>query len=447
MRSRAFAALAALSLLACLPQSRPTGPDRANSMYVLDLNGQVSLTKSGGVRLDLDGNNCTRYVDVPHPYGGVQTAQESCVPFGEDEAWRSMHVRTPWGQEVTAARGGPYWCEFAIDWSQAGMDPFAARADELAARPWRFDSPHAADPLSWQPDADAAQEILGFVGQAIGVETVVAEVNAPARLTVTETRFTAEVRNGAGADLIVTVKNDGDGDAYQVVATLRSTVEVLHAQRLGFGRIAAGTAKTRRLHVELPRDNPESEAVVVLSFSEAHGYGAPQATLRAPILRPADVGSLSLRCSVDGANGARVKVDAGQTIQVSCEIAVAGASARGLRVAAQLGGVSVPASGAFDLAKGATKTVGMPVTVPDTATMDAELPLAVVARDELGAAESATFTLVVVRTKVCPNGKLTLKDVRARTAEYRKLEADGVLTEAERKSYEAQLVSCMSVDR
>jgi hypothetical protein len=441
--SFSFVAVLLLGLAACQPPP-PTDPSMVNAMYVLDLNGHVGLTKNGQLKLELDAGNCTRYHDVPHPYGGVQTTADSCVPFDND-GWRTLKVRTPWGKEILATSGGPYWAAFEIDWSESGIDPLGKDAAARAAQPWKFDSPHAADPVVWTPDEEEAEILLELVGQAIGVEMVVEDVKAPARLEVTEARFSGQVRDGAAADLVVTVKNGGDGDAFRVLATTRSTVQALHGQRLGFGKIASGASKTRRLRVQLPREHKENEAVIVLSFSEAHSSAPAPFTLRVPILPAADVAQLALACSVANARSARVTVDAGQPVQIVCELTATGARAKGVQVNAQLAGQAASAT-PFDLEVGAKKSVSLPLVVPQGATMDSELVVSVTAKDSLGAGTSTSLTLVVARPNICSEGKLSRDAFEKKRAELRRALENKYISREEYERYEAELVGCMEAD-
>jgi hypothetical protein len=254
------------------------------------------------------------------------------------------------------------------------------------------------------------------------------------------------LRNGAGSELTLTVLNDGEGPAYRVFATTRSNVEALHGLQFSFGKLEPHQAKTRRVRVKVPRDNDETEALVVLVFDEAHQFTPEQSSRRFAVRPAIDAPQLSMTCKLTGDASARPRVDAGQAVRVSCDVRNDGPRARGVKVTATLSGEPNPVSAApFDLEQGKQNTVSLALRVPKSAALDSELSLNVRANAGVGAGSETqvTLTLLVARPKICPDGKLTREQFARKRAELRKKLDAGLISREEFDRYETELVGCL----
>ncbi len=428
---------------ACTGNIKPSSL-RAGRIQLRLIGEVVVVRESGEIELRLVPAACTQEHRSLYWNGNVKREVLPCETIPR-RVLESVRLTSPWGQTLAPAEGRLETLVFAVTWDGAGIDPLAQGASDALKLPWRFESPDALGPVLWNPDESQRTTMLFLIGEATDTQTAVVNVTEPPQIEVTDFHASSELRNGASAELVLTVTNRGAGDAYRLSATTRSNVPALHGLRFSFGQVGPGKAKTRRVKVNLPRDNDESEATVVLVFDEAHRFGPAQTTKRYRVHPAADVAILALTCQLGAVHGGKTEVDAGQTVQAACTVRNAGASARGLRLRATITGRPGPTDSApFDLAIDASTSVTLAVDVPRNAGLDSELTMTLqVIDDDARSLAQTTLQVVIVRPQICPDGKLTRKEFGEKRAKLRRALEGGLISKEDYDRYEAELVGCL----
>ncbi len=406
------------------------------------LDGDLVFNRRAGVlRLELAPDACTMAAILPDQ-GEHGLA---CTPYPR-KVWTQVTLQSPWHDEIPVSESGPDWIAFKIDFSHADVDPLAARVDEQLERGWTIIAHDTYQQRIWFPEARDRAAMIPLIAEATRTEITVSEVNQPPTLVVQDFHNESELRNGGASVLTLTVVNNGEGAAYRVFATTRSNVPALHGLQFSFGRLQPREAKTRRVKVVLPRDNDETEALVVLVFDEAHQF-APESSSRRFAVRPAvDAPQLSMTCKLAGSDAPRPHVDAGQAVHVACEVRNDGPKAHNVKVSARLSGDSTPVTAApFDLDSGKQTSVALALRVPRSAALDSELTLTVHASAGAGAGSESqvSLPLVVARPKICPDGKLTREQFAKKRAELRKKYEAQLISKEDLDAYETELVGCL----
>jgi hypothetical protein len=203
--------------------------------------------------------------------------------------------------------------------------------------------------------------------------------------------------------------------------------------------------ETRSLVVNLPPDNEETEAVIVVEFSEANGFAPAPFSVRLPVRAAAKGVALELTCRVRSAGEGLVTVDAGQSLTIDCQIGNRGVPARGVVVTLGVAGQRDPRKSApIELGTDRQQTLTFAVEVPRSAKLDERIALHARARAEgTSATAEARLEVVIARPQICPDGRLDRAAYRAKRAELRKAHADGLLSKEELERYEALLVGCL----
>jgi hypothetical protein len=394
---------------------------------------------TGHVVLQIPWAPCHRSMDRRYDDGRIEIVPLPCYV-----TWPSARLTSPWGKVYPASDGDQDHIGFAIDWAAAGIDALDSDQPALLGRPWSFSSPEAAKPLVWTPDRAAQASMLALIGAATQTETEVADVTSPPQIVIGEARFTSDPRNGAASELVVTLQNQGFGAAYRLRMVTRSNVPALHGLRLSFGRLRPGESRTRRIHVELPRDNPEREAIVALAFEEAHGLGPEQTTLHARVLPAIESARLAVACHFGG-QGNPPRVDAGTQVTLVCDVSNAGSPAHGVRLRVVYPGASPIDVPPFDLTARQSKPVNVAIDVPAAAAIDSELVFEVSVVDDLGVHAGTTVPLGIASARLCPEGRLSRKAYLEKRAALRKKHDAGLISDDDLKRYEDQLVGCMEL--
>ena len=375
--------------------------------------------------------------------GRPRVRREMCSPFPNKD-WSGVTLVTPWQEELAAYAPGPNQLAFRVDFARSDVDPLAPDIEAKLARPWEI-RVKGGDKQMWMPSPEERTALLAQASSDLKIETYVGEVTGQPNLVVQDLSVKGELRNGAGAHLVLSVGNTGQGAAYRLVVRTRSNIPALHGLQFSFGRLAPGESEVREVRVALPGDNDEPQAVVVLVFEEAHQF-APEPVTRRFAVKPAAVSArLSMTCRLLGVDGARPHVDAGQTVHVECRVRNDGARARRVRVSAELAGVPGKVeTEPFDLDTSRMVTTTSTLVVPKGATLDSELPLNMrVRHEDSKQVETVTITLVIARQKICPNGKLTRDQFAAKRKELKRTLDDGLITQEQYETYEAELVGCL----
>lgn len=440
---RALVPILALALVGCLPpssQSRVLGVQKGRLALVGTVHVEVP---SGHLVLELAQDSCVDSEDRIYEDGHIARAVRPCDAID----WQKVRAVSPWGIVFPATSGSPARIVFEVDWASTRLDALASDDPALLQKSWTLAADGLLAPLVFTPDASVRRSMLALVGEATDTQITVGEVSAPPQIVVSEVRFTEELRNGTANDIVVSVTNQGKGDAYRLVAITHSPVTALHGLRLSFGRLRAGETKTRRVHFQLPRNNDETEALVVLDFDEAHRYAPPQTSKRYPLRKASDLAIFALDCHLDEAPGESPRIDAGATVHVGCVVRNDGAPAHAVQVRVSYedrpGHVEAPA---FELGSDRASQVTIPLEVPRDATMDAELTIHIDVVDASGAKAQALLHLEVARPQLCPEGRITRERFLEKRAELRRKLAAGLISKDDYDRYEAELVGCMKTE-
>ena len=424
-------------------------PDATNRLLhvekgTLALVGTVKVDAAhGALVLELAPDSCVDREDRVYEDGHIAHAAHPCASID----WASVHAISPWGVVFPATSGSPAQVSFTIDWANTGLDPLAADDPPLLQQPWTIRADGSPQALSFTPDAGARRTMLFLVGDATDTQVTVGEVSDPPQVVVSDVRFSSELRNGTTNDIQVSVTNKGKGDAYRLSAIAHSPVTALHGLRFSFGRLRAGETKTRRAHFELPRNNDETEALIVLDFVEAHRYAPPQFSRRYPLHQASNLAVFALDCHFDDLAGAVPRVDAGTTLHVGCVVRNDGSPARAVQVRASY--VERPYSvdaPVFELGSDRASRVTLPLEVPRDATMDAKLTIHIDVADASGAHAQAVLHLEVARPQLCPEGNISHQRFLEKRAELRRKLDAGLISKDDYDRYEAELVGCMKTE-
>jgi hypothetical protein len=408
----------------------------------------VELTDGGAFEVDL---RCVR-VDVYILSSGASQHTETCDPKLVASSIAALQLRTPWGSRSSATQVGAH-AHFTIDWGQSGIDPLAPDAPSRIDQLWEIVRPgkegeeiHAR----WRPSPEEVNRIRHYIGAATDTQYELRRGGPPPSLAVSRLEAEQPLRAGETAQLALTIANSGSGPAFLVSATTRSSVPALHGLRISFGTIAPGASKTRTVPIAIPRENDETSAMVVVNVTEGNDYAPPSTSRRLPIQPPADAPILSLGCHLDDGgdhregDGGVALIDAGAPVHLRCSVRNAGAAARSVRLSAAIAGGSAVTSPPRNLPRDGTTEVELRLDVPANARMDQRLTLtATLEGPDVGHGIHQELTVQVARPRVCPDGKLTRAQYRAKLAELQKALQAGALTQAELDAYDAELVSCI----
>jgi hypothetical protein len=435
VRTAILVATAAVVLAAGCEPIGPAAPRaRAPKGTRVELAGTFTFTPEGALVLTL-AEPCTK------TQSGVYS-QQVLTPDAECDrstlAKVALTAMTPWGGSVNGVWLDARRVEFRPAWGQTGIDPLADSTPYLITGAWTI------GPLRWMPSLGDAQRMLGLIGDATDTQPELVRGGAPPSLEVSA----IDVGGGAleaGGQRTVTVKvsNRGEGAAYRVVVTTRSSVAALHDQRLSYGRIAPGASKSRQLVVRLPMTESASDAMLVLVVGEGNGFAPHNVSRRVPI-HVASAPVLTVRCAVVDRDPARPQLDAGETVDLRCTVSNTGSVAGQVRVQLTVAGAAQAGSNAKDLAGGASTVFDLPITIPRDLPLDAPVEIAVTAIEARYQRNAATtLTGVIHMPKLCTAGQLTRAQYDARIRELRAAVAAGDLTQAELDRYEAELVGCL----
>jgi len=436
---RAVALCLGLVLVACgtAAVGRPYGGTLPPNT-TLDLTGQFRLSPDGELRLAL-ARPCTheRAASAAHT-----TSAEADAAYCDRAVLDQIPVvaRAPWGKDIPGTWSGPAYVVFRVEWGATELDPLVESSTAVLGRPWMISG------TQWTPTTDQVAAMLAQIGKATNVETELVRGGPPPALEVTG----FEVEGGAlhlgdPNTLTVRIANRGQGTAYRVGITTRSSIDALQDRRLSFGSIKPGTDKTRTLELTVPASETERDTMLVLVVSEGNGAAPRNVSRRIPIAPSTAAPALAMRCAIVGRDEARPEIDAGKSLMLRCTVDNTGkAVAQQVTIEASIAGRAsgramptvVPATGhaAIDIA----------IAVPRDLPMGAPVEIELTARDPASPRSArATVAGVVRKPRLCDPGRLTRDQYRAKLTELRAAVAAGDLTQAQLDRYDAELVTCL----
>jgi hypothetical protein len=349
-------------------------------------------------------------------------------------------AQTPWGQDIRGIWNGPAYIEFRPDWKAAEIDPLAADAPAIVARPW------AISGTQWLPSSAEAATILTLIGDATDTQAELVRGGPPPNLEVTTFAIDGDTLHvGRPGTLNVRIANHGSGAAYRVVATTRSSIEALHGRRLSFGSIKPGADKVRTLQVKVPVSETARDTMLVLELSEGNGVAPGNINRRIPIAPSTAAPMLAVQCTVQGHKVARPDLDAGQRVTLRCTVDNTGdAEAKLVELEVSVARGEPARSAPQVIAVSGHLRFKVPIIVPRTLPIDAPVEIAITARDRQSSQTARTTIVGVVRKpKLCVRGQLTRAQYQAKVTELRASVAAGDLTQAQLDRYDAELVACL----
>jgi hypothetical protein len=376
---------------------------------------------------------------------------DDLVRKAQDRAPGALHLTTPWGASLSArVRGGV--ATFRVAWKASGVDPMAADATLELGGVWSVAADGVGSTRVTFSD-QAIQTMVQAVGRATGTVIAVGKAGEPPLLSLErfaiygpDGKVTETVRAGDRVRFELTLRNDGRGDAYQVIARTKSSEDAFHGLQLSFGRIGAGQHSVRDVTVLVPRDHGDGEALLALSFTEAHNNAPNDWTGEFKIVaahRP----RLELACKpIRGVKLSRPDhpvVDAGAVVVVHCTLANRGeAPARAAGLTARLASEPAKSTETRDIPPGGAEAFDVLVHAPGDGELDDPLRLVVDAH-ETNFQETAedTSTLYVGRPQICT--KMLTKaefDERVKELEHELKDDPDLL-----KRYKFDLLKCRKV--
>lgn len=405
-------------------------PPRTN----LELSGKFELA-DGQLVLALE-RGCMHEPDVLS--AGVQKDRQCTLR--ESKAIRVV-AQPPWGGAIEGAWTDARHIAFRVAWAEARLNVLAPDAVAAASRPWRVSG------AIWQPRDRDADAMLELIGDATGTETtVVAGGTEPVKLEVAAFELEGTLVRGGDATLVVTLANRGAGTAYRAVATTRSSLAALHGQRLEFGKLPPGAAKTRKVRIAVPATESASDAMTVLVVEEANGFAPANLSRRWPLA--ATQAHVEAACIVADHGGVRPSVRAGERVTVRCRVRNAGTSSE--RAAIEIVAPNVLAadglvrSGARDLAASQSGAFDVPVELGLDLTVGSSAELGINVLDaQLHRVAHTTVTLQITKPRLCEPGSLTRAAYDAKIAKLRNNVRAGNMTQAEMDGYDSELLLCL----
>jgi len=402
--------------------------------------GQIYVAADGRVVVSLGA--C--HQEAVEVYAGHTETKLLPCKYSRD----AVHLIAPWGVDATAAladagpdRPGALVAVLQIDWAMSGLDPLDAETWERAERPWRLEHPMLEAPVSWTPTRADLEIMAAAAGRAAGIDPVVVAGGSPPDIVVDEFSVGGgEVLAGSVSSLEVAITNRGAGDAYRLYATTRSSIPALHGLQFSFGRVPAGASVRRKLSVSVPALE-ESDAMVVLVFSEANQFPPRNFGKRFPLRMVSELARLAMTCTL--ADKA-AEADAGEVVRVRCQVRnIGGRTATGVSVSVSVAGAATK-SHAIDIYPQASTAFDLPVRIPSGAKIDERLALEAIATETShGARTTAKTEITVRRPRLCPQGRLTRAQYQTKRSELEAALAAGDLTREEFDRYDEELVGCL----
>lgn len=415
----------ATGMRTALPPDPPWVPFKTH----VDLRGRFALSPDGELSLELS-QPCTLERLEVHGVNGV--ASRDAVPC--DLVRLSMiHViaTTPWRSQVPGVWTDAGHLSFRVKWRDSDLD----QLDDLAAM---FAQPWPISQSLWMPSPIEAQRLRQAAERAIADKR-------PPNLEITRFEVSdGTLRAGGESTLIVKVTNHGPGPAYEVQAITGSGVTNLHGQRMAFGTIQAGNSKQGELRLSVPSWETAPDTMLILEFSEIMGASRPVAQRRIPIAAPTTAHGLDVSCAIPDRSASQPELDAGEQVDLRCQVGNPGTETASVELEVSIAGDRTVQSQAQNIAPHRTAQFNIPATIPAELGFDADVEIAITARDQRLAHWARTSVAGVIhKSKLCVAGKLTRAQYHAKHKWMAGELTNGHLTQADYDRDDAALVACL----
>jgi hypothetical protein len=211
------------------------------------------------------------YADAECVQRTLVTREEPFPCHWSSYADLQLTLTPPWSREpIAGLLGAGRMVRFPVEWRKTGMDPLRDDARARLASSWLIGT-HSKVAFRWKPSEGALESILSHIGDATDTQAMVQSSDGPVTLVVTS--FALEggaLRAGTRTRLQLTIKNEGPGTAYRVIARTRSGIRALHKLQLSFGTLRPREAKTRVATVEIGGSVTHDSALVLVLVGDAH---------------------------------------------------------------------------------------------------------------------------------------------------------------------------------
>jgi hypothetical protein len=439
--------LCALVVSACGSNSRHVSTSDMGRLppgVELDLEGTFTFSAAGDLELALS-EPCTATRESERVSGVLKarlkgaytTARQTLEPCNRSELDAiAVSATIPWAGKVRGVWLAPHHIVFRINWAQIDLDPFADDAMKVAATAWTVGD------TFWIPRPSDAAHIVSLARQA-DYDRLGTGASPQLEVTAFQVEGNA-LRCGLESTLMVGVANRGDGPAYRVVVTIRSSLASLHTRLLTFGILRPGMSKVRTLRVTIPPSETSADTMLVLVVTEANGFNPANVSRRVKILPPANTPNLGMRCAFAERFEALPAFDAGQSVVLKCIVNNTGNTVATVKLEATIARDPAVVSRIQTVAVGGRSVFEIPLIVPRDLKLDSTIEIVVVAHDTVYLRIARTTLAAVVRKpKMCEPGQLTRQQYDAKIAELRAALTAGDLTQAQFDRYDAELVTCL----
>ncbi|HTJ46897.1 MAG TPA: hypothetical protein VL463_32560 [Kofleriaceae bacterium] len=416
-------------LAACV--ATPTAPPDHPVVNVIGISGSLAFDRAGVLTLTLDEPCVPTVHEGPYRRPVIDQPTDCSRP--------RVLARTPWGAVVPGEWRDDKTLTFSPDWAKTGLDPLDEHVLQILSQPWTLGDE------SWLPRNRDAVRMSELIGDATDTQVGLVSGGPPPHLEVTAIDVAGGALEPGGATtLTIRVANKGEGDAYRVRVTTRSSIASLHDQVLSFGRIAVGAEKTRTLSVHLPLTENAPDTMLVLSFVEGNGF-VPHDVSRRVQIRPAvDAPELTSRCAVVDHDEHEPALDAGEHIDLRCTVENGGPSAAMVVIDVWIDKDGVVRSSAKEIASHGKMVFDVPFEIPRGLALDSTLVIFAQASDlRFHRTAMSMIQGVVHKPKLCTPGQLSRAQYDAKIAELRRALEAGDLSQDEFDRYDAELVGCL----
>ncbi len=375
------------------------------------------------------------------------TSRETLVCPGNVVALTGeLIVRAPWGYEGRAGLVGGR-ARVSIDWASSKIDPLGPDVETQLAAQWGVWSGDGKYRGTWSPAPADIDKMRYAIGTAVGIEMDAERGGAKPALAIERLEIGdgGVINAGERVQIKLTLKNEGSGPAYRVVARTKSGMTALRNLHFSFGLIQPGQSKSAIAVVDVPRQKRQTREPIIIQIGE-YNDNVPRSRTEQVTVRPSMRPAMRLSCHLEGPrknDTGQPTVDAGKSFGVVCNVEnTGGAPAKNVTMTVRMARGTWEASTAA-IGPNKSEALRVEATVPKTAQLDERYRVDVsVAETNFGTSESWTTTISAGTPNVCPE-KLSDAQYREKRGKLEKLRDEGILTDSEFDKRHAELVDCL----